>query len=361
MSKRRGNNEGSWIKKKSGWEYRISLGRNASGLLIRKSFYGKTKSECTQKYANFMKSRPIISSTMILSDWTDHFIPVVKMRGVKERTLTEYRTYIDLHIKPSFIGAMKLSQIKPMDVDAFISSFSNYSGSFRGKLLRILRNIFKLAIQNDLCVKDPCVNTQVKNRIKKASASNTFNLAECKKIRDNCIDSDSPIALAILIFLYTGMRRGELLGLQWSDINFKKRTISINRAVCIDGKNKKFIDDRTKTPAGLRIVPLTRQLAEALLNAQKRSLFIVCSKHDDYYSPHGFQKAYRKYIANIDGVRLLGTHAFRHAIATHLGNEGVPVDEIANIVGHDDPTVTQKVYMLYDEKRSVQAIQKLPY
>lgn len=363
MAKRRGNNEGSWRKKNNRWEYRVSFGRSLSGEIIRKSFYGKTKQECIESFREYETSQHsnIIASDIAFKAWAERYLAAIASKPIKNKSMGEYIIYIKKHAFSTPLLDMPLRNIKPIHAEEFMAQFSKMSSSFRGKLARIMRGVFDSAIENELIINNPFRNIKIKQRIKKATHDNTFSIAECIKIRDFCKNSNCKMRLATQIFLYTGMRRGELLGLQWTDIDFENKTISIRRAVCTTHTGTKQLDNFTKTDAGMRKIPLLPQLECILREEKRKSIFIMPTKSNDYYNPAGFQKTYNDFIAKIEGVRPLGTHAFRHAIASHLKNAGVASDDIAAIIGHKDSHMTDMVYILYDESRAPLAMQKVPY
>lgn len=361
MNKRRGNGDGSWRKRNNRIEFIVSIYNKALDRTQRKSFYGKTKAECQQKYIEYISENKEYADESTLTMWADRFLRRCEVNDLKNATLLDYINLVNNHIKKSAIAKLPMADILPIHIEDYLASYSSSSASMRKKLRWILFSLFDMAIENKACTLNPCKNVKVRTSTKKATPDNTYTVAECALIRNTCIAQSGSISLGVLILLYTGMRQGELLGLQWGDIDCERRVITICRTACADGHGAKYIDQRTKREASTRTLPLLDRLAEILTNASKRSLFIVCTKDGDYYNPKAFNRLYKRFISNIDMVRPLGTHAFRHALITHLGNEGASVDEISRIVGHSDTETTRRVYLLYDEKRSLPALEHLPY
>lgn len=216
-------------------------------------------------------------------------------------------------------------------------------------------------MESNVCYKNPTENVSINNRIKEATPDNTFTIKECITIRDHCLSSHSRSSIAILLYRYAS--KGGALGLQWNDVDFEHKLITISRTAATSGSGKKCIKQYTKTKAGMmRQIPLLPQLEQALLSEKRNSLFIIHTKKYDFYNPKSFnQKIYRKYIEQIPNVRQLGTHAFRHALVTHLGNQGGTTADISKIVGHGDTRVTEKIYWLYDMNKAGATMNLLPY
>ena len=363
--KRRENGEGTWRKRKSGaYEYRAIVGQDSYGKNIRKSFYGNRKADCLKKYQNFIATyhNIVLDKTATIEALANRYLCAYQS-GVTDYTYSDYERTVRLHINAYSIAHMIAVDVKPIHVRELLNEANNAkSSSMKSKVLWHLSAIFEMAIENDICSKNPCRNIHIKNRLKKATRENTFTLDECVQIRNFCATSDDSRALGVQVLLYTGMRQGELLGLQWNDVDFVHKTITISRTACTSGSGKKQIKHYTKTEAGMRTIPMLPQLENILLNSNKQSLFIVHTYKNDFYNPKTFnQKVYKKFIMSIPNIRVLGTHAFRHAIATHLGNSGASKEDIAQIVGHSDTSVTEKVYWLYDPNKAKKAMTLLPY
>ena len=363
MAIKRSNGEGSWRMKNKLWEYRVSL-PSANGVARKKSFYGKTKTLCLNKYKNYITKTGNIAldDRVTLGQMADKYLSLQKA-DITDYTRSDYERTVRLHIRPFAISEKRMIDIRSIDIRELLNMPCNCSSaSMQAKITWHLSSIFQLAIENDVCYKNPCQNIAIKGRTKEATQENTYMLDECVAIRDFCLQSDESAAMPVLVLLYTGMRQGELLGLQWNDLDFETKTIAINRTAATTGSGKKYIKQYTKTSAGMRQVPLLPQLEKVLAPLQRKSLFIVHTAKLDFYNPKTFnQKVYKKFIMSIPNIRVLGTHAFRHAIATHLGNSGASKEDIAKIIGHKDTSVTERIYWLYDMKKAGVTMQMLPY
>ena len=162
----------------------------------------------------------------------------------------------------------------------------------------------------------------------------------------------------IIICLYTGLRIGELLALEWSDIDFQKAELRVNRT-CHDSKNKDGsycrITDTPKTEHSRRVIPLPRQLIPILREMKKGSsspLVIVGERPP--LSVRSYQRSFELLLKKT-GIPRKGFHALRHTFATRAIECGMDVKSLSEILGHKNPTVTlnRYVHSLMEHKRAM--------
>lgn len=359
---KRESGDGSWYKRADGrYCFRVSVGRDEFGLKRRKAFYGFTRAECKEKYEEYMRSDlSNISGKMTVASWAYRYLSIYKKNALEPKTYAQLEGLIRNHIERYEIGNMWLDEVKPVHVTAVLNAESHLSYSHRSKLKKLLSAIFESGMENDLCSKNPCKNITVKDYSKNTMREKYFTVEECKRILEHYEKDNSTMALSIKILAHTGMRRGELLGLMWSDIDIDNGLLKIRRVVHTVEGCKKAIKETAKTKAGIRDVVLMPILKETLSNAEKRSLFVVPDQYGGFYDPGNFSKHFKQAIIKVDGVRPLGTHAFRHALGTHLRRQGVDLDMIKAILGHENIQTTM-IYAKTDVEQERKAMSLLPY
>lgn len=150
-----------------------------------------------------------------------------------------------------------------------------------------------------------------------------------------------------------GLRRGEIAGLRWTDIDFEGKTLAVtnNRVHAGD----EVIENDPKSHASRRTLPLPDRLVSALKSAKKRQAaerlalgagewdYVVCNEAGEPFHPQVLSRYWRD-VVKAAGLRHVKLHAARHTCATIMHLQGVPVAVIAAWIGHKDATLTMKVY-----------------
>ena len=169
-----------------------------------------------------------------------------------------------------------------------------------------------------------------------------FSLKEQKQIEQAVLNSKKDKLFGILLCLYSGLRIGELIALQWSDIDFAKGTLTVSKS-CHDGKNGLIIDE-PKTATSRRTIPLPKQLMPLVKMLKKRSdSDFVVSSHGKPISVRSYQRSFELLLKKLD-IPHRGFHSLRHTFATRAIECGMDVKTLSEILGHKNPTVTLNRY-----------------
>lgn len=267
----------------------------------------------------------------------------------KESTTDLYTRLIDSHFQ--LFMQREAKDITPRDIENFIFALKRkgLGNVYINKLVQLLRVIFNYAIDSEILSKSPVLKK--------------FRLPEEKK--DIAVLDEEQIQVFLEVarkrniktyaimatFLYTGIRRGELLALEWSDIDFKNNRIKINKQIY---QNKKVATKNNKH----RTVDIPDNLIE-ILKEYKKSLSIMskvvfCDQEGGYINPAVLERHYfsatlkllnneNPYNENIK-IRL---HDLRHTYATYLLSKGVPIKYVQEQLGHSSAKMTLDVYASY--------------
>ena len=369
MPKQKSNGSGMMRKRAdNSWEYRRSYGYDLSGKLMQKSFYGKTQAECRRKRDEYDKQAVNITSIQTVEQWALKWLEIYKKGNCSIDTYRQYETLVTKYIIPT-LGRSKLMSVKPAHILEFMNLHKTKSQSHVNKLRITMNSIFDTAIDNDLCVKNPVKNVRVEGV--KTPEKAIFSDEELKIIVDSCLEERSNISDALFTLLHTGVRREELLGLMWKDIDFDNDVISINRAV-IAQEGKKTLKNTLKNDYSKRVIPLFPPVKEMLQSRDRSSDFVFPTVSGEYYSPHRFNMAFKRLLERINRVNMqkaekevaddntkktediftpvsiLTPHNCRHTFASQLLKKGVDIKIIQMILGHSDISMTGNVYTHVD-------------
>lgn len=357
MSERQKNGTGSFRHRerngKEFVEYRVSLGIRMNGDLNRKSFYGSTERDCIKQYKEWMKSGKYLAIERVktVGEWADKWLELYKKDKVSYGTYRNYKLYVDKHIKPK-LGKLKFEQVRPVHIEAFIQEEQALSESARHHILVALNGVFQTAVENRFCVENP-VRMPKSKPLEQTIKVQVFPKDEIKKI----LESTAASAAYPQLLMLTGLRRGELLALTWSDIDFENEIITVSKSVARTEKEGYQI--KSTKSGKTRYVGIGSQLEKILRGMPRKGLYVLTTQKGGRLSPNQFDKEYRRFFDQT-GLGYLSPHKCRHTYATYLQKGGADLRAIQELLGHSKVTVTE-IYTHVDTEDIKNNVSKLAY
>lgn len=279
---------------------------------------------------------------MTLREWIPQWLSTYKLGTIKERSYHQLEL-LARHI-PDGLMDMELADIKPMHLQDFVNKFSgNASKSYMDKMRVMLHGLFSTAVENELTSRNPSANLRIPQVIEKPRES--FTADEARKIVDFALDyPHHRIAVAVIVLLFTGLRRGELLGLKWTDISGK--TLSIKRGVYQE-RGKAIVEDyKIKTSKSIRTIPLLPVVAHQIHSLPRRGEFIFGTSSGKLWHPRNFSRDYGSFFKALRNkypeVRTLSPHCCRHSFATLTLENCDNVFIVKELLGHTDISTTAR-------------------
>ena len=245
---------------------------------------------------------------------------------------------------PDDLMDMELAEIKPLHLQGFINRFSqDASKSYMDKMRVMLHGLFSDALDNDLVARNPAAKLHIPQIIEKPRES--FTEAEAQKIVTFAMNYPyRRIAIAVIALLFTGVRRGELLGLKWDDIS--DSTLSVRRGVYQEGGKAMVEDYKAKTTKSLRTLPLMPEVAHLMQSLPRQGAFVFGTSSGTLWHPRNFSRDYNQFFKKLreeyPEVRNLTAHCCRHSFATLTLASGADVRVVQQLLGHSDIHTTAR-------------------
>jgi len=335
-------------------EVKAYIGKDINGDRIQKSFYGKTLSEANEKAAAYKeqyKRGELVKSNIIFIEWAEKWMKTYKKPNIKSSTYQfKYKSFLETHLKPYF-KQVKVANINQIDIQNFINLKSGVTKDTQERYVYILKSIFDSAIENNIIYKNP-VNKIVFNSKVSSTKKRTYTQTEVDIIIEFARTHTN--GASIIVLLKTGLRRGELLGLKFDDIDFNNNILNLKRSVAdvpVNGVLKTVVEDGSnETKNHERQIPFDNIVRETLLNVKKISEFIFPNTKGKLNSPNNYSR--RQYACFMNDlhkkypeIKKLTPHGLRRTCGTLLYESGVDLRVLQKIMGHADLKTTSEIYI----------------
>jgi len=281
-------------------------------------------------------------------DWLNQWLEVYIRPSVKVRTYERYKLIIEQHIKDN-IGNFDLDDLSPLVLQSFITGLlqngnrktgAGLSANSVNAAISVIQSSLKTARLLGL-TKEYTADKLKRPKLKEKPVE-CFTLAEQKRIEQAVMNGKKDKLYGIILCLYSGLRIGELIALQWCDIDFGKEILTVSKS-CHYGKDGLVIDE-PKTATSRRVIPLPRQLLPILKSIKKKSdsPFVV-SANGSTVSVRSYQRSFELLLKKLN-IPHKGFHSLRHTFATRALECGMDVKTLSEILGHKNPVVTLNRY-----------------
>lgn len=378
MSRRSPNGMGTVVKRSDGRYQAAVYVLTPTGHRIRKYVYGKTWDEANAERLKLLDNNrrgvPSTSSTMTLDSYLDYWLRDVAAHELRVSTFARYQALVDGYIRPH-IGTKKLNRLTPGDIRQLMVNLERAPGKggkpLSGRTRQFIHAVLRSALQH--AVREDLAGRNVAKLVSppKAEPGEVIPL-DRQQARDFLAAAREHWLCALwLLLVMTGLRRGEALGLTWSDVNFASGTMWVRRTLQkIDGE---FIVGEPKSRRSRRVITLPtvciqalqrhREIAAARADVSQRqplshqpSDLIFTTRTGRPIDPRSINKAFARLLkrAAISPSRV---HDLRHTCASLLLLDGASDREVMELLGHSSTHITMNIYahVLDESKRRLAA------
>ena len=376
------------------------IGRGEDGKRKYKTIYGYTQKEVDEAVLNvklaLKKGIDVAAENDSFAEWATRLLKIKKL----EVSASQYgviASAID-HLN-KYLQGRSISKIRTADIQDVIDDLA-YKNPNTGKpaakrTLVMIRSVagqtFRLAIDNRVMDYNPAPAVKIPK-----TAPQDHRRALTEEEQQWILDTPHRVQRAAMIMMYAGLRRGELIPLQWADINLKDKTITVNKSVeMVDGKSKKKMG--AKTESGTRVVDIPTRLVDFLtfekrkdgITDETENKLVFACRDGSMLSSSAWRSLWESYLRDLNikygdfdgwmkknnkkkppkskfdpaGVPMViprfTAHWLRHTFATLLYMAGVDVLTAKDQLGHKDIQTTLEIYTHLDKVYKRKSMNKM--
>lgn len=383
MSRKRKNpnGEGTVYQIKSGpkkgqWVAQLTIGANReTGRPKRKSFYGKTRAEAKQKMEAFRQEMGLgldlqAAQALTFGDWLAQWLDMYKRPKIRLSTYENYLMYAQNHILPT-LGDIPLAELSTGNIQALYNKLQE-----AGKAPATIHKMHQII--------HPCLEKAVETRMIAWNPSRATERPPVKPTQGKAMseeDMDKFLAVvgresdkwraAFLTLLGTGLRIGELLSLEWDDVDLENGIIYVNSTLSRT-RSKGLMINAPKTETSKAPVPLPEVVLSALRRHKASQAALILYRGEKYKNrklvfptdkgtymyPRNFQRKYYSLLEKA-GIPHIKLHGLRHTFATRLLEEGENLRTVQELLRHSDIKTTANIYSHVTPKVKKKAANKM--
>lgn len=307
------------------------------------------------------------SGDMTVTAWFNYWIENIKGDSIRPNTIRNYRERFEHNIK-GCIGSMLLSEVKPMHCQHVLNQMKDsYKTSTIYQTRIALYCMFADAVENDVVFRNPVTKAVKYNIGEEPKTVRALTVEEQRKFLEVAKDSSNYNQYAFI--LQTGLRTGEMIGLKWSDIDWERRVMRIQRSMEYRHSVGEWRIGEPKSKSGYRDVPLTEE-AMSILKRQREKLkdakvvnmqfteFVFLCRKGEPTKNSAYDTTLFK-LCDKAGIPRFSMHVLRHTMATRCIEGGMRPKTLQVILGHSNVGITMNLYVHVTEDERAKEVERI--
>ncbi|MED3729918.1 tyrosine-type recombinase/integrase [Geobacillus stearothermophilus] len=360
-------------EKKKGFYFRIDVGKDPVTGKRKQASFGpfRTKTEAKKE---LLKIKNQVDDGSYFKESTEDFSMFMERwfntsyKRTVEITTAKSREYVIRNHIMKYFQHKKINEITTFDIDSFYVDKldSGYSGAYIRQMHNLLNQAFDQAVRWSLVKVNPVKNAKPPKV--KSEEKITWTVDEVNRFLN--LIKDSSMEIPYLLAIFTGMRRGEVLGLKWDDVDFENKKIRIKRSLCfVSGKGLIFKEPKTKKSK--RQISISQHVVNVLKKHKQKQEFqkeklgtqyqdnnlIVCTDDGKPLDPRNLLRQFYRLIEEASVPRI-SFHDLWHTHATILMQQGENPKVVSERLGHSRVGITLDLYSHVSDDLQEQAAEK---
>ncbi len=384
MARRRGNGEGSITYRKKDKRYQgyVTVGYDPETEKPKKKyFYGRTRKE-VQDQVNEALGKVNAGtyrepSKLKMPDWLNTWLNEYMQPSLRPTTWQSYKTQIDKHILPA-LGHLRLSQLQTSNLQALYNQklqggrADGKEGGLSPRSVRYIHVVIHAALEQ--AKKEGLITINVADAVKlPADPKKEIKVLDQESIKKFLAAAKETRHFpAYFLALNTGLRRGELLGLRWKDVDLKEETITVTQGLVRTKGGLKFQEPKTKLSS--RTIGISPEVVSVLKDHKKKQNesrlaageaynneldLVFCNELGEPICPRGFTRHFERLLKRVDLEGSVTFHGIRHTFATLSLQEGAAARTVQEALGHHAAAFTLDVYSSVTSRMKKEATDKI--
>ncbi len=285
----------------------------------------------------------------------------IRESTLKPSTIARYRNLYLNHIENKFSNVL-IGDVKNSILQNYIDS--SLRQGLKANIIKEVILLIKLSLKREAKFDNfnmPFIDLEIPSH-SKIKEVETLSRQEEKELIKYIIENNKIKYSGIILALLTGMRIGEICALKWSDIDLKKRKITVDKTlqrICIKNERSSINIGKVKTSSSARTIPISNFLYSFLISIKPANReYYFLSNNSKPKEPRNYRRIYKTLLKKLK-IKSITFHALRHTFATRLVENKVDIKTISELLGHASTNTTISIYIHSEYRTKRKAIKSL--